>query len=379
MPVYWETLDGELDSAYIRKRWRPIRKVDAYPLYAEVLQYDRELRNDVYISNMKWMRHGNSVLIRRIEEDGQVMYLQLLYEGQVSLYQDIKGGDYYFEYDEELRLLEKSDPRNSVLELALGSCTNRGIPRLVGDRESALAVVRKINDCLNTPGYRWLPRQFTRRFKLGVGYDWMTPEEKRKSGYFRNIRSWERYALEMPNVSLTVNYTPWLASPWFTTDLQVRAIHFNRQETVSFIDFPGLRRESLGITNLYLYPGVHLQGSTSVLQPYFGLGLAIALPIRFRYQMDFADPALTHPGYPIKEELRQGQNLQVGAYSTLGLNLRLMNRILVGVGMRVEWLNQDWQHFDRAIEQSRRLLPYVSQLAPFQWRLVQLQVAYAWK
>ena len=381
MPVYWETLDGELDSAFIRRRWRPVKDVDAYPLYAEFLRYDRELRYDVFISDMKWLRSGNSLLLKRVEREGQIMYLQLLYEGTVSLYEGVEeeARTYYLMYEDELRLLDKSDPRNTLLELVLGSCLAEKFPRRINGREAALALVRKVNDCLKTPGYRWLPGQFSRRFKVGVGYDWMTEETKQQYSFFKGFSRWQSYALEIPIASVTVNYTPWPASSWFTTDLQIRGIHFNHREEILLDNLAGRRQESLGLTNLYLYPGIRLQGSHRKIQPYFGFGAAFTLPLRFRYLLEFADPKFTHPGYPVREELRNGQNLQVGAYATVGVNLRLLNRIWLGIGLRTEWLYQDWQHYEQVSRRERKFLPYAQELAPNDWRFLQLQIAYGWK
>ncbi|MEL7248119.1 MAG: hypothetical protein AAFO03_06860 [Bacteroidota bacterium] len=379
IPVYWETLNGELDSAYILRNWRPVRKIATRPLYAKFLEQDGELRSDVYVSDMKWLRSGKSMLLRRIEKNGQELYFQLLYEGGVSLYEEVESGDYYLECEEELHLLDKSAPRKTVLELFLGSCIARGIPPRIGSREAALALARKVNDCLSTPGYRWFRGQFSRRFKIGIGHDWITDEINRAFAPAGSNSSWGNYALEPPTGSLTFNYTPWPASSWFTTDLQVRPLHFDRQASINSVDFPSVRNESFEVTNLYLYPGVHLQGSTSLIQPYFGLGAAIVLPLRFRYHLEFENPQFTQPGFPIQEELLHGQNLQVGAYVTWGVNVRIMNRMLVGVGIRAEWLYQDWQQFEQVGTHDRHLLPYTQKLAPYDWRLIQLQIAYAWK
>ena len=40
---------------------------------------------------------------------------------------------------------------------------------------------------------------------------------------------------------------------------------------------------------------------------------------------------------------------------------------------------QDWQQFEQVGTHDRHLLPYTQKLAPYDWRLIQLQIAYAWK
>ncbi len=378
--VTWLQDDGMLGSGYLRMTWKYLSDVDKFILYDDEPLYGKKIYREAQASDMHWIAAGPDTLMRIHHMGHRTVHLQLLYSGEVSLYSAIGEFTYFVFYQGQLIQLNKENPSVDLMDLLPVECQNQRYLKRVPSRDAALVFVRQLNDCLGGEQYRWVRGDFNHRLRIGVAYDWMAEDAKSRSGILKGGSPYRDYALELPRTSLTVNYFPWASNNWLSVHGQSRMLRRSAENSTRMDGFRAVWEEKLSVTNLYAYLGLRLEAASQrSIQPYVGGGVASLIPLYFRYTGYFRDPLVSFPGYPIREELRNGQYLQFGFYTETGINIRLAGRVNVGLGYRIEGLYHTWRHVDEVQRLNRALLPHSFDLAPFDSRYLQAHIAFGLK
>lgn len=380
-PVTWLEDDGFLASGYLKMSWKYVSDVDDLILYVEEPLYGRKRYRDAQLSDMQWVAAGPDTLLRRHYDEFGEVYLQLIYTGKVCLYAVVGTRAHFLLYQNQWIPLNTDSPLAGLEAFLPTVCLDERFPKRAVSRDAALAFVRQLNKCLGgEEEYRWIRGDFNHRLRIGVAYDWMDEGAKSRSSILKAGSPYQDYALELPRTSLTINYFPWASNKWLSAHGQFRLLRQSAENSTRMDAFRGVWEEELSVTNLYAYLGLRLEAASQrSIQPYVGGGVAVLIPLHFRYTGYFRDPIATFPGYPIREELREGQYLQFGFYTEAGINIRLAGRVNIGLGYRIEGLYQSWRHFGEIDRLNRVLLPHNFDLAPYDSRYLQAHIAFGLK
>lgn len=379
-PVTWLEESGVLGAGYFKMNWRYISDVDQLSVYEDEPLYGKKIYRDAQVGDMLWVAAGPDTLFRKHYHGQREVYLQLLYTGAVSLYKVVGELAYFVSYQGQLTVLDLDNPMTSLkAQLPLECHDTRSLKRIT-NRATALLFVHQLNACFAEEEYRWVRGDFNQRLRIGFAYDWMDEHAKHRSAILKGISFYRNFALQVPRSSLTVNYFPWAANTWLSAHGQFRFLRQSAEQSTRMDGSLAVWEEALSVTNLYAFLGLRLElASQRNIQPYIGGGLASVIPLYFKYTGYFKDPLLSFPGYPIREELRNGQYLDFGFYTEMGLNIRLGQRVYVGMSYRIEGLYQNWRHFGEVQRINRTLLPFRPELAPYDLRYLQAQIAYGLK